>query len=137
MTNKINTLLILICIMSISACTDNRNSDFPAAPVGDKHTLEKLADAYRIESTRLPSSLSFITPKAKKIFVRNIFRRAGFSYKKTLAVVADTKKENITRLDKDLAELLSIPHQGLNSEGKLEIYSESEMVLVNKIDSLL
>lgn len=137
MINKINTLLILFFVTSVSACTDSSDSDFPATPLGDNHVLEKLADAYRKESDRLPGSLSFVTPKVKKKFVREIFKRAGFSYNKTLLVLANSDRHNITKLHKDLAELLALPHQGLNQKQKFEIYSESEIVLVNRIDELL
>lgn len=137
MINKINILLILFLIMGLGACTDSSDTDFPSAPLGDKNALEKLADAYRKESERLPSSLSFITPKAKKIFIQNVFSRAGFSYHKTLSAISNSDGNNTTKLHKDLAELLAVPHQGLNHEQRSEIYSDSEIALVNKLDKQL
>ena len=106
-----------------------------AAPLNNLQALEKLASAYEAVSEQIPVSPASLAPKARKKFVIQVFENAGYNYHETLKEISKIKTEEITKLHRDLLELLFMPHHGLSADDMKLIYSEEELVVINKTKS--
>ena len=126
-------LLLAALILGITACEKEQIHD--PAPLNDIPTLEKLATAYNEISQQFPVSPSNLAPGARRKFVEQVFATAGFGYKETLASLSEVKKGDITKLHRDMRELLFLPHYGLPKEALTGIYSERELAFIAKIDN--
>ena len=124
--------LIIIALLFISACGEKDLLN--AAPLGDTATLEKLAEAYRAESNNLPATPTALTPAGRRDFLNRLFKTAGFSYSKTLIKLAEIEKNTITKNHRDLKQLLYLPHYDKRIDDLTKIYSQQEIVAINKID---
>lgn len=133
---KINSLHQLLCIMLfclvVFACGKQAETD-TAAPLDDKKTLEILAKAYEKISESMPASPVSLRPEARKKFVLEVFKEAGFSYGATMASLADVETENVTQFHRDMKELLFLPHYGFRFDEVKSIYSENEIESIIEI----
>ena len=127
-------LMVILAILSVSAC-DTRKSGDPA-PLNDTPALEKLAEAYKEISDQLPVSPVNLPPKARLKFVEDVFEKAGYGYKETLASLANVQKEEITKLHRDMLELAFMPHYRMKYDALSEIYSENEILAIDKIKTV-
>lgn len=125
---------VVLCL-TLPACQPTTN--LPAAPLGDRQALENLAAAYKNLSEHLPVSPSGLTPQGKLKFVREVFKKAGYDYSGTLRALARTPQERLGAYHKDMADLISLPHQGLNEKDIETLYSKEEKASIEKIAALL
>lgn len=106
-----------------------------AAPPGDYVALEKLATAYRQVARDYPVQPRSMRPAGRKEFVQRIFQAAGYDYTASLQALAG-QGVNIAKQDyRDLAELLLLPHQGLDDDAKEDLYSADELKAVRTIEA--
>jgi hypothetical protein len=127
-------LIAILAILSVSACDTRKPGD--AAPLNDTNALEKLAAAYQEISDQLPVSPVKLPPKARLKFVGDVFEKAGYGYRETLTSLAEVHREEITKLHRDMLELLFMPHYRMQHEALSEIYSENEIQAINKIKTV-
>lgn len=116
---------MLFCLV-VFACGKQAETD-TAAPLDDKKTLEILAKAYEKISESMPASPVSLRPEARKKFVLEVFKEAGFSYGATMANLADVQTENVTQFHRDMKELLFLPHYGFRFDEVKSIYTEDEI----------
>ena len=124
--------LTICCALILLGC-DRNDKTLPSVPLGEKVALEKLADAYREESSKLPVSPIGMTAQGRKSFIINVLNKAGFSYKHTLQALAEFDPKQANQLHRDLAQLLNLPHHALEAKVKDEIYSAEERAYIDKI----
>ena len=127
------TLLLLLALL-IVACEQKKPGT--AAPLNDIATLEKLAKAYKEVSDQFPVSPVNLAPNVRRKFVEQVFFSAGFGYSETLTSLSQVQKENITKLHRDMQELLFMPHYRLQADAMKDIYSEQELFAISKIETL-
>ena len=127
-------LLSVTVALSSVACSD-KTGELPAAPAGDKSTLEKLADAYRIQAERLPTSPVNMHPDARMKFIQSVFSQAGYNYHKTLLDLADTEPTQLSQNHRDLGELLRLPHYALAADIKKQLYTADQLKAIEKIEA--
>lgn len=133
--NSVLTLILLILlVLSITSC--EQKTAAVAAPLNDIGTLEKLAAAYEQISEQFPVSPVSLAPKARKKFVEQVFEAAGYGYSETLDSLAKVKPDEITKLHRDMQELLFLPHHGLSTEVEEQIYNEQQQKAIKKIKSV-
>lgn len=128
---NISLLIIALIFALISACEQKQSG--VAAPLNELSALEKLATAYEKLSEEIPVSPANLAPKARKKFVSQVFRNAGFGYFETLQSLSSVNSNEITKLHRDMQELLFLPHYGLQQRIMKEIYNEEERILIEKI----
>lgn len=129
-------LLLILCILLIVplvACEKQKAAD--AAPLNNVGTLEELAAAYEKLSEQIPTSPAKLAPKARKKFVVQVFEKAGYGYNETLQNLAKVNRGEITRLHRDMQELLFLPHYGLGDQIKQEIYDEQQQQAIKLIEN--
>ena len=121
-------------LLSVVAC-DSYGSKV-AAPLGDKATLEKLANTYRTieESQQLDRSPLSLAPEKRKKFIEMVFAESGYSYSATLHSLAENKLNVIDQNVKDMAELLLLPHHA-TATAMEDIYSAQELKDIRVIES--
>lgn len=129
---KIRYFFLLITI-ALTACQNNPR---PPAPLDDRATLEKLANAYDSLRDQLPVSPSGLTPEGKLRFVEQVFQQAGFDYGKTLQDASQVSPQNITDHHRDMMRLLLLPNQGLSEENSKTLYNESQYANIEKVNRL-
>ena len=128
--------ILLAFTALISGCSeqhDKQSNERHAAPLGNKEVLEKLADAYRNVSARLPTSPGGLTQKGKRAFIESVFKNAGYDYQATLLHIASKDFNPKIQYHKDLAELVLFPQTGLSENDLNSIYSEAEIKAVKTL----
>jgi len=125
--------LLLVLMLGVSACT--KEQSHTPAPLNDVATLEKLATAYSEVSQQFPLSPASLAPATRRKFVEQVFLSAGYGYTETLFSLSEVKKEKITKLHRDMQELLFLPHYGLAKDSLKEIYSDNELAAIRKIEN--
>ena len=125
-------LLTIFLLAWLAGCTEKEQG--PAAPLNDKASLEKLAQAYEAVSDTVPVSPVKLTPKARRKFVEQVFTASGYGYSATLLELANVQSGSATQLHKDMKDLLFMPHYGVNFEETKHIYSETELRAIEKIN---
>jgi len=130
---KILQLSLALLLILISAC--DKQKPTKAAPLGEKQTLEILADAYRKVSAQYPIAPTSLNPKAKRDFVEQVFVSAGYHYSNTLIALSRIDPIEITQYHRDIKQLLFLPKMGLSEEDSKSIYSESERNAIREIEN--
>lgn len=125
-------LLVVILLSAAAACTNT--GSYGAAPLGDKATLEKLADAYRNISDNLPVTPTNLSPADRRKFLGQVFNRAGYDYPSTLLALAKVQTPQVNQNHKDLKQLLYLPHFDKRLEALSEIYQPDEIAAITAID---
>jgi len=123
------TLLIGLTFF-FSAC---QNQYYSAAPLGERQTLEKLAQSYNDIATQLPTAPSGLNPKGKLKFVTSVFEKNGFSYTLTAQQLVAVPDSEITQYHKDMMELLLVPTQGLAKNQWQDLYSKQELQAIQTL----
>lgn len=121
---------ITACFM-ISACAEKRSSS--AAPLGEVSALEKLASSYRSVSAQLPIQAQKLPPKGKKEFVEKVFQDAGYNYSSTLIALSESKLDPFNEHQRDMAKLLFLPIDNLNSADYESLYEKQELMAIKEI----
>lgn len=132
---KLSIALIMLVASQMVGCS--KTADYPPVPLDSTSALESLAKAYKAESGDLPFSPSQMNAQAKKKFIIDVFHKANFSYQKTLQTFQQRENKFITKNIKDLAELLSLPHNKLSSQSKSELYTAQELTAIEHIDKIM
>lgn len=123
---------VLLFFVVLSACGGEPEVE-GAVPLGSREALEKLAASYEEESRRLMSSPATLGPRERKAFVQRVFTGAGYDYDITLQTLAQGGLDNREQFHHDLVELLFLPHL-INRLDKLpDIYTQEEMMAIEKI----
>ncbi|HEY5602737.1 MAG TPA: hypothetical protein VIM41_06480 [Gammaproteobacteria bacterium] len=130
-------LLFIAGIFNLAACESSKQSQRAAAPLGDKAALEKLAAAYETAAKPIPTSPMQLRPEARKRFVEQVFRDAGYDYFATLQALSKVAPESVTQYHKDIKQLLFLPHYGTVFEETKSIYNEQETQALQTIDSIV
>lgn len=117
-------LLIFLLLIFNSGCEPQKKG--VAAPLNEVASLEKLAAAYEKLSEQVPVSPVNLAPKARKKFVVQVFEEAGYGYSETLTSLSKVNRNQITKLHRDIQELLFLPHYGFQRDIIKEIYTEQE-----------
>lgn len=123
----VRVLLALLLLTGLSGC-DNKLQK--AAPIGDHAILEQLATAYRSVTQQYPVQPASMPPVGKKEFVQRVFATAGYDYLATLKAFAKQGVDVTSQDQRDLAELLSIPHKGLADTELATLYSAEELAAI-------
>lgn len=121
---------MLLC--GLLACD---NSSQKAAPIGDHAGLEQLATAYRSVAQEYPAHPASMRPAGKKEFVERVFATAGYSYSATLKVFAKQGIDVTSQDQRDLADLLFLPHKGLVDTELADLYSVEELAAVRSLQT--
>lgn len=132
-------LKLILCLTALGAITallgcNNQTPEEPAAPLGDILALEKLADAYKEVSNDFPVNPINLAPDVRKKFVKQVFSNAGYGYQRTLSALSEISNPEITKLHRDMQELLFLPHYRVGKEVWSDIYTDEEIQLVRKIE---
>ncbi len=122
------TLFCIAAAAMLAACGYNKSDPTDPAPIGDKATLQKLADSYNKLADKFPRSPMELPPDERKAFVEQVFINAGYSYDATLHELAtaniDFSKKDVT----DLVQLLTMPQRNTDSSNDVKsIYSPAEL----------
>ena len=125
-------LIVLALILPIIVACEQKKAG-TAAPLNDIATLEKLAQAYKEVAEQFPVNPVNLAPNVRRKFVEQVFSSAGFGYSETLTSLSLVKKENITKLHRDMQELLFMPHYRLQQDSMKDIYTEQELLTIQKI----
>lgn len=115
----------------LAAC--NGEAPQPSAPIGDHAVLERLADVYREVIQQYPVQPRGMRPEARKQLVQKVFAQAGYDYAATLQALAAPGTDFTNQDQRDLAELLSLPHQGLADTELAALYSDAELAAVRTL----
>lgn len=126
--------LLLLLLLGLVAC--DRGSQKPA-PIGDHAVLEQLAAAYRTVAEEYPVQPASMRPVGKKEFVDGVFKAAGYDYSATLTAFAKQGVEVTNQDQRDLAELLFLPHKGLAETELVKLYSTDELAAIRSIQASL
>ena len=126
-------LLALFVAIGLSACGGEQ--PLPPATVGEKPPLERLAKAYEAMSQEVPSNPRSLEPKERLRFVRFVFEKAGYDYDATLKALAEAQPDPMNPYQRDLAELLLLPHRASGWVDPSEVYSTSEQPWVARIEA--
>lgn len=128
-------LVTLLAALLLPACEQGQPS-IPA-PVDDYAVLEKLAAAYEQIARDYPVQVRGMRPAGRKEFVRRVFQAAGYDYSASLLALAGPDVDTAGQNYRDLAELLLLPHQGLDEEAREDLYSHEELEAIHAIEAHL
>jgi hypothetical protein len=134
-TNERPALWIMaVSLVVLSGC--GSGDRLPSAPLGDRATLETLAEAYKNASKSIPMNPVKMPPESRREFVERVFTEAGYDYSRTLLDLAGTQQKDISTHHRDLKQLLFLPRYGIKPEEAKAIYSEEEWRAMQKIEKL-
>jgi len=118
----------------LSSCDSSQSNQYPAAPLNNKETLEKLASAYKIVAETIPVSPVNLRPAARKKFVEQVFTEAGYNYSATLQALSMVQANSSTQYHKDIKQLLFLPHYRVKFEETIDIYTDEEIKAIEVIN---
>jgi len=127
------TIVVILFFLFAQSCGNN-DDQYPGATPGDFATLQKLADSYRKQSDKLDASPMHLNPQARQKFLRLVFNEVGLSYHKTIIELGNTDTGAVGENHRDLAQLLRLPHYGMEETVKNEIYSREELDAFSKME---
>jgi len=125
---------LLASLLFLSACD---NGSPKPAPIGDHAVLEQLADAYRSVAQQYPVQPASMRPEGKKKFIEGVFTTAGYSFSATLKVFAKQGVDVTSQDQRDLAELMMLPHKGLADTDMAALYYPEELDAIKVIQASL
>lgn len=128
------TILALL-MMGLQGCDDSPPRK--PVPVGDHAALEQLATAYRSVSGDYPIQPASMKPEGKKEFVERVFATAGYHYGATLSTFAKQGVDVTSQDQRDLTDLLFLPHRGLSDADMQELYTDEELAAILTIQASL
>lgn len=115
--------VIVLGAVLLSACG---TSSQPAAPLGDRAALERLAEAWEQTLDEVPTAPRSLRPEGRRLFVERVFHTAGYDYSATLAALAQGLEADDVN-QRDLAELVSVPFTGLSDAALDEALSGDDV----------
>lgn len=121
--------------IGIWACENGNTGE--AAPIGDHAGLEQLAAAYRSVAAEYPGQPTNMRPKHKKEFVERVFASAGYDYGATLTAFAKQGADVTNQDQRDLADLLFLPHRGLDESEMEDLYTAEELAAIHTLQANL
>ena len=130
-SREIQMLLLGLAMFGLFGC-DSSETGIPA-PIGDHAALEELATAYRRVSEEYPVRPDGMRPKARKQFIQQVFVAAGYQYEATLSAFAGQGVDVTNQDQRDLAELLFLPHRGLSETDMEKLYSAEELKAIRAL----
>ncbi len=104
-------------------------------PLGEKAPLERLAEAYEAMSEQVVGNPRSLEPKERLRFVRFVFEKAGYDYSATLEALSRIEPDPMNPHQRDLAELLLLPHRASGWVDPKEVYGEAERAWVTRIEA--
>lgn len=126
-------LILAVLSMGLFACEGQEVGK--AAPIGDHAVLEQLATAYRSVANEYPMQPASMRPIHKKEFIERVFASAGYHYRATLIAFAKQGADVTNQDQRDLAELLFLPHRGLDENGMKDLYTAEELAAIRSIQA--
>ena len=126
----IHSTLLPWCLLLL-ACQPAPSSQ--AAALGDYATLEQLAQAFREVSANYPVQPRSMPPTGRRQFVQQVFAAAGYDYTATLEAVARATVDVSDQHQRDLLDLLFLPHQGIAPADWEAVYSARELEALRSI----
>jgi hypothetical protein len=132
---RMNLLIIVLLSVLLMACA--REAPGTPAPLGDYAVLEQLATAYRTVAQDYPMQPRQMPPAGRKEFVTRVFHSAGYDYSATLHALAAQGLDRTSQDHRDLADLLLLPHQGVDHAARAELYSDQELADIEAIEAAL
>jgi len=134
----IKRIVLFGCALLLAACSSG-DGELPAAPLGDRAVLEKLADTWKqIAEAKMNVSPARLSGDKRRRFLGEVFAGAGYDYTKTLRQMAAGGIDKNNQLHKDMAELVLMPHR--NQRGGVDpadIYSIDELKDVAAVERML
>lgn len=127
--------MLILFALGLLGCGNNQSQK--SAPIGDHAVLEQLAIAYRSVAAEYPVQPASMRPAGKKEFVERVFAAAGFHYGATLIAFAEQGIDVTSQDQRDLADLLFMPHRGLSEADIKDIYTTEELVAIQTIQANL
>jgi len=124
--------LLALFVVTLTACGSGQA--LPAAPVGERPVLERLAKAYEAMSDQVSENPRRLPPDERLRFVRFVFEKAGYDYDKTLQAMARAHLDPMNTLQRDMAELLLLPHRAGGWVKPETVYSQDELSWVTRIE---
>ncbi len=122
--------VLLLAILGLTACDDKKQQ---VAPSGDHAVLEALAAAYREVGEKYPVQPQAMPPKGRKEFVNKVFAQAGYSYSATLIAMGQAAAGPSNKEQRDLVELLLLPVKGVSNEVRADLYTDDELVAMQRL----
>jgi hypothetical protein len=129
--------MAILIVLSVGLAACERNQTGKVAPIGDHAVLEQLANAYRSMEKDYPVRPANMRPKGKKEFVERVFTTAGYHYGATLTAFAKQGADVTSQDQRDLADLLFLPHRGLSEEDMKDLYTSEELAAIRAIQTSL
>lgn len=128
MLKQMKIIVVLALTLSMLACSKGA-TELDAAPLGDRSVLESLAKSYtKISNEQLSVSPMSLTGEDRKRFVEKVFADSGYSYPKTLNLMANEGVLKSNQLHLDMAELILMPHRSPRYPVELtDLYSAQEL----------
>ncbi len=126
-------LFLVIFTLVLAGCSDHV-AELPAASFGDITVLEKLAKSYEKIAEYIPVRPQKLRQEDKKKFVEDVFKDAGYNYKKTLLSPA-AQQVMKSKHHRDLAELVLLPTTGLDEQSLTELYDAAELLAIAALKS--
>lgn len=133
-TSRLFQLLALtLFVAGLVACGGDHSRK--SAPIGDHEVLEQLATAYRTVGEEYQLQPSSMRPSGRKEFVERVFQAAGYHYESTLFALAKQGVDVTNQDQRDLADLLFLPHRGLSESEMKDLYSADQLNAIRSIQA--
>ncbi|RMH14975.1 MAG: hypothetical protein D6698_11895 [Gammaproteobacteria bacterium] len=129
-------VMMAMAFTLLAACSQTAG---PAAPIGDRATLERLAQSYEKLSVGLPMAADRLPEKERKDFTVRVFQDAGYDYGKTLQELVSGRHDVHDKLVRDMAELVNLPHRYLKWDDRVltRLYSNEELDAIKRLHRML
>jgi hypothetical protein len=132
------TLLVAVMHFSLTACQPQQQATTgTAAPRGEQHALEQLADAFRAVAEGLPTNPASLPPEGRKEFVQLVFSKAGYDYHATLTTLASEGLDPSNKLHRDLVELVFFPTTGVAPDDIRRLFDGPEASAIEHIKKVM
>ncbi len=128
--------LILILMITPFLFSCSQEETLAPAPVGQRAVLEELAEAYEKIARQVEGNPRQLPPEERLRFVRFVFKEAGYDYQATLQAMAASPLDPMDTLQRDLAELLLLPHRAGGWVKPESVYPESDLAAIDRLESI-
>jgi len=128
--------LIFMALIFPFLLSCSQGEEMGPAPVGQRPVLEKLAEAYEKIAQQVEGNPRRLPPDERLRFVRFVFEEAGYDYEATLRSMASAPLNPMDTLQRDMAELLLLPHRAGGWVKPESVYPKTDLEAVNRLEEV-
>ena len=128
--------LIFLFLLTPFLFSCSQDGALEPAPVGQRPVLEKLAKAYEKIARQVEGNPRQLPPDERLRFVRFVFKEAGYDYDATLQAMSASQLDPMNTLQRDMAELLLLPHRASGWVKPESVYPDADLAAVDRLESV-